>query len=152
MSRKIILLMLLSGIAASGLLYAQTAEKLDDILELPSVSNAQAAWFVLIAADILPEETSSTDAFNYAQSNKLLPARVEAEDQARFGTISLLFMKAFGIRGGLMYALFPTGRYAYRTMTRRGFIQGFADPGLSVSGERFLHILGRVLSYAGGNG
>jgi hypothetical protein len=48
-----------------------------------------------------------------------------------------------------MYRLFPGPRYAYREMTRRGFIEGRAYPDFTVSGERFLQILGNILSHTG---
>jgi hypothetical protein len=59
-------------------------------------------------------------------------------------------MKAFNIKGGMMYTFFPGPRYAFRTMVSRSFIQSPADPGLQVSGEQFLIILDDVLSAEGG--
>jgi hypothetical protein len=58
--------------------------------------------------------------------------------------------RAFNIPGGFMHALLPGPRYAFRAMVNRSFIQGAADPGMTVSGERFLQILGKVLDAAGG--
>jgi hypothetical protein len=48
-----------------------------------------------------------------------------------------------------MYSLFPCPRYAYREMIYRKLIQGRADEGFAVSGDRLLHIIGRVLKYTG---
>jgi hypothetical protein len=56
-------------------------------------------------------------------------------------------MRAFDMRGGLFYALFPGPRYAYRELVRLRFIQGRMDPALAVSGERLLRILGRALEH-----
>jgi hypothetical protein len=53
------------------------------------------------------------------------------------------------MKGGMMYAIFPGPRYAYRSMVSRNFIQGAADPAMTVNGNRFLLILGRVLSAEG---
>jgi hypothetical protein len=59
-------------------------------------------------------------------------------------------MKAFNLKGGMMFAIAPGPRYAYRSMLNRSFIQAAADPTMTVSGDRFLLILGNVLSVAGG--
>jgi hypothetical protein len=140
---------LLVSALVSGPLYAQTAAELDAILETPAVTNEQAARFVLAAADVLPEDVSGEDAFMYAKENKWLGQKAEAGGTINLGGLSRLVMRAFGLRGGILYAVFPGPRYAYRALVRRGLIQGFADPALRVSGERFLLILGRASEYAG---
>jgi hypothetical protein len=58
-------------------------------------------------------------------------------------------MAAFGIKGGIMYSLFPGPRYAYRELLHLKLIQGRADENFTLSGERLLQILGRVLQYTG---
>ncbi|MDR2185470.1 MAG: hypothetical protein LBO80_07380 [Treponema sp.] len=131
----------------SGFLGAQTASELDAILDTPAVSNEQAARFVLAAADVLPVDVSGTDAFLYARGNNWFPPEAEPRGTITLGRLSHLIMQAFRLRGGFLYAVFPGPRYGYRALVRRELIQGFADPALRVSGERFLHILGRVLDY-----
>jgi hypothetical protein len=42
--------------------------------------------------------------------------------------------------------LLPGPRYAYRSMVSNSYIDGNTDPGMTVSGERFLLILGKVLN------
>ena len=129
-------------------LYPQFAAEMERALDLPQVTYSQAARFVLAASQTLPENTSVAQAFVYARDQKIMPGNV-ADVPITLGALSLLMMKSFNIKGGFMYALFPSKRYAYRAMVRRELIQGFADPGLTVSGERFFYILSRVLSYVG---
>jgi hypothetical protein len=135
-------------------LAAQTAVKLDAILETPAVNCAQAAWLALASAGALPPEFSARDAgmenaFERAMANRWLPRKSAPDDPATLGALSFLLMKAFNLQGGLMYAILPGPRYAFRALASRSLIQGAADPAMTVSGERFLHILGNVLSYAG---
>jgi hypothetical protein len=56
-------------------------------------------------------------------------------------------MKAFNIKGGFMYSLFPGPRYGYRELVYRKIIRGRAYSAMPVSGERLLRIIGRVLGY-----
>jgi hypothetical protein len=145
-----LLIRLLLAAFCAGALHAQTAGELDGILESAVLSNAQAARFVLAAADVLPADVSADEAFAYARNNKWLPPQAEGGGAINLGRLSHLLMRAFRLRGGFLYALFPGPRYGYRALIRRDIIQGFADPALGVSGERFLHILGRVLDYTAG--
>ena len=130
-------------------IHAQIANEMDEALELERMTYAQAARFVLAASETLPADTSADQAFAYAQEQKWISGDAQAGGAITLGALSLLIMKSFDIKGGFMYALFPSGRYAYRSLVRRGFIQGFADPALTVSGDRFFLILGKALSYKG---
>ncbi|HQO67037.1 MAG TPA: hypothetical protein PLI66_09890, partial [Spirochaetales bacterium] len=60
-----------------------------------------------------------------------------------------LLMSAFGLRGGLMYALFPGPRYAYRQLVSSFVIQGRSDPDMAVSGPVAVRMLGRVFDVKG---
>ncbi|MDR1278524.1 MAG: hypothetical protein LBK02_07215 [Treponema sp.] len=139
---------------APAFLSAQTAAKLDAVLETPAISCAQAAWFVLAALNTVPADSSVQDAgmetaFRQVMDNHWLPQKTSPGDPVTLKALSFLLMKAFDIKGGLMYAILPGPRYAFRTLVSRSLIRGAADPDMTVSGERFLHILGNVLSYAG---
>jgi hypothetical protein len=139
---------------APAFLPAQTAVRLDAVLETPAISCAQAAWFVLAAVTIVPADSpdqnaSMETAFKQVMDNRWLPQKTSPGDPVTLKTLSFLLMGAFNIKGGLMYTILPGPRYAFRTLVSRSLIQGAADPDMTVSGERFLHILGNVLSYAG---
>lgn len=133
-----------------------TAAELEAMMRVSTVNCGQAAMFVLNSTDInfggsaATEVTSATkDAFEYASSKGWLKNK-QPDDPITLSQLSFLVMKAFDINGIMMYRLLPCPRYAYRTMVSRSFIQGNADPEMMLNGERFLHILGRVLNAAGG--
>jgi len=129
---------------------AQTAAELETVLKTDNVTCAQAAGFVLASAEDAPAQNTLKEAFEQAVARGWFPQGTAPEDSITLGRLSFLIMKAFNITGGMMYTLFPGPRYAFRTMVSRSYIQGAADPAMKVSGERFLHILGKVLSAAGG--
>ncbi|MDR2158547.1 MAG: hypothetical protein LBP23_00600 [Treponema sp.] len=133
-----------------ALLAAQTASDMDLLLDTEELSYGQAAWIVMEAAEVLVAgEQDRAEAFRTARRWGWLPRQARMEDPIPLRELSLLVMEAFRLRGGIMYSLFHTGRYAHRELVYRQFIQGRADPGRRVSGERLLRILGRVLSYTG---
>lgn len=137
-------------LAAAAGLYAQSAKEVDLLLADPGVSYARAARYILPAAGILPAAASEADAFKAALEKGWLPEEAAASSPIRLDQGAYLVMRAFSLEGGLLYRLFPGPRYAYRELAYRQYIQGRRDPAQSLSGERLVRILGRVLDAKGG--
>ena len=135
-------------VLSPAFLPAQTAAELETVLETPAVTCAQAARFVTASSG--SAASSGSDDFQQAIEKGWFPQGTTPDESITLGKLSFLIMRAFDIKGGMMYAILPGPRYAFRTMVSRSFIQGAADPAMTVNGERFLHILGRVLNVAGG--
>jgi hypothetical protein len=136
-------------LCSAPVLHAQTAAEIDALLKTPEVSVSQAAYFVLAAAYQPGQEeppAGGEAAFQAARARGWLPAKAESADPITLGGLSFLMMKAFDLKGGLMYRLLGNPRYAYREMTGQGFIEGRAYPSLRVSGRRFLQITGNILA------
>jgi len=125
-------------------LNAQTAAELETMLNAGVVTWSQAAKFVFTSANI----HMRGNAIEYAAANQWTKQAAPG-DPITLAELSFIMMKAFDIKGGLMYSLFPGPRYAYRTMVSRNLIQGASDPALTVSGDKFLLILGKVLNSVG---
>jgi hypothetical protein len=142
---------LIFALVLSGavLAYGQTAADMESLLDAAEVSFSQAAYFTLLATAPGSPPENPEAAFALARDNGWIPAEAEGSVAVSMSGLSLLMMKAFGLEGGLMYRLFPGGRYAYRAMTSRGFIEGRSYPSSGVSGEQFLRILGKVLAERG---
>lgn len=138
-------------ILSASFVHAQTAAEMEGLLDTEEITHIQAAWFTLASVLETPPPDQAA-AFALAQERGWLPANAEPGGPVKLRNLSLLLMKAFDLEGGLMYRLFPGPRYAYREMKARGFIEGRSYPGFAVSGERFLQILGNVLSHTGDAG
>ena len=135
---------------APVLLSAQTAAELEVVLGSSALTCSQAARFVLASVGSDASAENDATAFESAMNRGWLPRKAAADDPISLGALSFLIMQSFGLKGGMMYAIFPGPRYAFRSMVSRSFIQGAADPAMTVGGERFLLILGNVLNAAGG--
>jgi len=135
--------------------FAQTAAELETLLYADAVSYAQAARFVLLAADvpgISPGDgPEPTDAFRYAMERGWLPAAAEKDAAAKLDGVSLLVMQAFNMKGGAFYTMMRTPHYAYRELLYKNIIQGRADSDMAVSGDLLLFIVNRVLEQMEGN-
>ena len=148
--KKHLLIFLCFFILISVYLHAQTAQTIEDLLDLRAVSKQQAAWLVLEAANI-PGIGGQAGAFRYALEQNWLPASAMATDRIRLDELSLMIMQAFDIRGGIFYGLIGNSHYAYRELVHRNIIVGRIDPGMAVSGDELLFIVNRVLSYQEAN-
>jgi len=132
-------------ILLSSFVHSQTAERIERLLETSAVSYEDAAAFVLEAADLLAARPA--EAFGYAAERGWLPRGVEAGGRARLDGVSLLIMRAFNIKGGLLYRAMKNAHYAYRELVYLNVIQVRNDPAMAVSGELLLFMINRVLSY-----
>jgi hypothetical protein len=142
--RRLFCCLLFTAAALSA--YPQTAERIERLLMTGAVSYADAAQFVLEAADVLAAPTT-TAAFTYAVGQGWLPRGAEAGGTARLDGLSLLIMQSFNIQGGLLYGFTKNAHYAYRELVYLNVIQGRNDPAMEVSGDLLLFMVNRLLSY-----
>jgi hypothetical protein len=139
--KRRLLFLLVVFLALSAPVFAQTAAEIETLLSTGALSYEQAASFVLRAADV----EASGSAFSYASEQKWLSGKASSGGTATLDEVSLLIMGAFGIKGGIMYSAVKSPHYAYRELVHQGIIQGRADPGLAVSGDLLLFMVGRIL-------
>jgi len=145
MKKSISITILLLSLCAA--LNAQTADEIQTLLETPAVSYAQAARFVLEAAEVTGsyDKTSGQDAMRFAVEKNWLPKNTAAQDAISLEKLSLLIMRAFNLSGGPMYNMFHNAHYSYREMVFKDLIQGRTDPQMKVSGYTMMLIVNRLL-------
>jgi hypothetical protein len=130
---------------------AQTTDEIQTLLQTPAVTYEQAARFVLEAANVAgsydktSEQDAAQNAMRFAVEKKWLPQKANAQDAISLERLSLLVMKAFGMKGGLMYSLFNSAHYSYREMVYQDLIQWESDPHMNVSGEEMIFIVNSLL-------
>jgi hypothetical protein len=132
----------------SGFLYAQTADRIEQLLTQKSVSYKEAALLALQAAGRIDPDagTSAEEAFNVAMEHGWLPNGIEADQAVRLSGLSLIVMKAFDIKGGAFYLLFKNQHYAYRALVYKGIVHGRVDPQMIVSGDLLLYTINRAMN------
>jgi outer membrane protein OmpA-like peptidoglycan-associated protein len=142
--------------ALAGMLSAQTvqgedltaADELEQILETARLSYAQTARFTLEASETAVFE-NPREAFDFARAQKWLPKKALPDDPVQLQGVCLLIMGSFKLKGGLFYSIFKNPHYSYRELGCKKLLQGKSDPEQTVTGDQFLLILGRVLSFIG---
>ncbi|MDR0322234.1 MAG: hypothetical protein LBI28_12100, partial [Treponema sp.] len=85
--------------------FAQSpAEEIETLLSTNAVTYAAAARFLLEASDTMATSDPNV-AFRYAAERNWLPKKAGANDAARLDGVSLLLMRSFGIKGGILYSV-----------------------------------------------
>jgi hypothetical protein len=139
-----VLLTLLLAFAVPAV-QAQSNQMVDHILQEEELTYGSAAYLLLLASGDQGDEINATAAVaRLAALGMELPGRA-ANETITLGEYSLLTMRIFGIPGGIMYTILPSPRYAVRELAYRHVVQGHTYPRMSLSGERGMRILGRVL-------
>jgi len=125
--------------------WSQSASYLDSVLQSEQVRYQDAAYVLLLGAGFITDELSPAEALRFLEERDWGLPRLAPSDELTLGSYSLMTMRVFELRGGPMYSLFPTRRYAVRELRFRGLVQGRSAPGSSLSGERALRILERAV-------
>ena len=76
--------------------------------------------------------------------------KIAADEPLSLKDAAFLIMRAFELKGGVMYSLFKNPRYAYREMVYRRLIPGRINSKMKVSGPKFLSVLDNTLNYLEG--
>ena len=132
--------------------FGQAAEKIDKILETETATFGQATYLIQTALDDGSDGLDFETAFERfkSENQNLIRDSVTAEDVIPVKTYAFLLMKAFDVKGGMMYRIYPCPRYAYRDLRYLAVIQGKNNPDASMTGASMLQILGRVGMVQGG--
>ncbi len=144
MNRRCILLLGLA-LAASLPLAAQTGAFMDKFLEQEKAAYGDGSYLVLLGAGHIKESDSVERALAVLEERGWSVPAKAASDPLTLGEFAWLVMRSYEIPGGLMYRVAPGPRYAARELAYLQVIQGKARPNSSLSGERAVRILGRVL-------
>jgi hypothetical protein len=146
MKKRALFLAFAMTVMAVPLLTAQSNEVLDTVVGEAALSYGNAAYLVGTASGHVPETTAPADAVPLLEQAGLATPGLGPNDPVTLGDFSYMLTRAFGIPGGIMYRILPSPRYATRELAYLGIISGPAKPGMSLSGERALRILERVLN------
>jgi hypothetical protein len=127
-------------------LAAQSNQLLDQLLDQPEAHFADVVYMTMAAARLVPETATREESLQSLQQQNWNVTMLPPDAPVPLGEYSFLLMKAFNLKGGLFYSLFPGPRYACRELGYLKIIAADARPGRSLSGEEAVRILGKVMA------
>jgi hypothetical protein len=140
------ILVLLSSVVST----AQSNGYLDRFLTEKSVSVGEVTYLVLAASGRVADDADLVSAFEFATRMGWAPSGVGIDEPVSLAAYSYLLMQAFELKGGIMYALAPGPRYAYRELASLQVIQGRSDPDAPLDGSTAIRMLGMIFDIVGG--
>ena len=129
------------------MLYAQSNEQIDLLMEAEKATVAEASLLILSSAGIIDAESDSSSAVKYINDNDWYKTEIKGDAALTAGNASYIFMKAFKLSGGLMYKMAPGPRYAVREMKYNDILDKRTETSSLMSGEDFLIFLSEALSW-----
>jgi len=147
--RKRYLLLFVLLLPVSTAVWAQSETVMDSLLAEKSATFGETVYLVMSAVNAVPDTASVDDAVAALQGQDWHVTVQAADSPITLGQYSFLIMRAFKLRGGILYSLFPGPRYAARELAFRKLISGDASPYRTLSGAEAVQILGNVMSLEG---
>ena len=129
---------------------AQSNLEIDRLLEQPRASFGAAAYLVLTASGALVQESTEQQALEALREKGWKLTVRQADEPISLGEYCFLLMKAFEVKGGLMYRLFPGPRYAVRELAYLRLLHGKAHSARYPSGQEVVQVLSGFLEQKGG--
>jgi len=133
--------------AGGFLAFGQSNAMIDTLLEEQQATWGPASYLVLTAAGLVQEEISAPDAVKSVADKGWFKKAGAPEEQIKLGEFSHMLMKAFGVKGGVMYSLIPGPRYASRELFFKKIIRKHSSPYRALSGEEAVDILRMLLEW-----
>lgn len=147
MKKKIILIVILGVLFILPVadVFAQSNQVIDALLLEERATFQNSVYLILSVAGIIPEEATGEEAVEALKQTDWKIKIKGPDEPIRLGTYSLLLMKAFNIKGGIFYTLFPSPRYASRELGYKGYIKKGVKAGRYLTGRDAIKIMGRVV-------
>ena len=122
---------------------------IDTLLSQSAITWDNAAWLVGRSVGTFDETTTPAQAAQKASEAGWGPKDLAPTTAIDLATYSQLLVKALDIPTGLIYKVFPNGRYAMRELIFRRVLTGSARPDAPVSGDRAMYFLQNAQTWKG---
>ncbi len=147
---RIPLALIFAMVAATFPAFAQSNAAVDELLAQEKAQIGSSAYMVLNAGGLIGEDATLDDAFATLKAKGWLADARSAEAPILLDEYCLLVMRGLGLKGGVMYSLFPGLRYGYRELVARGIVNASGGPKRAIAGDEALRILRLALDLKGG--
>ncbi|WP_191016547.1 hypothetical protein [Treponema zioleckii] len=144
--KKKLLFVFAMAILVSVAAFAQSSEKLTEIISTENVTCGQVAYLAATYSSAISEDDGDEKAFELYKEEGCFGPSVLASDAATLAEVSNLLVKVTNTKCGLFYRLTGAQRYAFKELKAKGIIPQTADPNMKISGRDAIGILNKLIS------
>lgn len=137
--KKLILSIIATFFLANA--FAQSSQKISEILEKEEISKGQASYFACVYKNLVDELASEDDAFNVLQEKSLFKLDEKSDEKISLSKACFLISETAEMKGGVFYSIFHSSRYSLREFKALGIVPQNAEPNQTISGSEFIAIL-----------
>lgn len=148
--KKRILVIATLLLLCAAVVSAQSADVLTRMIESDQSTVGDTAYFLAVYRGSVSENATAAEAVRALQSEGVCAEDLTADGILTYRVFSGLIMRAFDVKGGFMYSLTKSDRYAFRELQAKGFISAGVDPLDVISGYEALAVINDCLSAFGG--
>jgi hypothetical protein len=128
--------------------FPQSNQIIDELLSSEEATFGHVVYLVLHASLNIPEETSIEEAIDALKEKNWKKVKImDPFKPIKLGDFSILLMRAFDIKGGVMYSIFKSPKYATSELAYMGIITGNTQYTRTISGMEVLVYLGNLLEW-----
>lgn len=139
MKKKFLALFISSALSIS--LFAQSADKVSEIIKTKEATYGQAAYLATSALGVIKNDSTYEDAFAYLKENGVISADVSFSDPINMKDLAWICSYTWEIKGSLMLKFFNSPRYVFRQMKVDEVFAFSADPMDIPNGRNLLAVI-----------
>ena len=131
-------LLLLAVFTLASCAFAQSSQKISDILASDEITKGEAAYFACVNKNLTDESATEDEAFAFLAGQNLFGEDESAEEKISVEKACFLIARTENMKGGVFYSIMKNPRYALREFKALGIVPSNADPKRKISGEEFI--------------
>ncbi len=131
-----------------GILPAQSAENVTEMIEAETISLADVAYFASTYLGISSDEDKKEAALLALEEFVQFPRIKDQQASLKYDEFAYFCTQVWNIKGGVMLRLTNSPRYAFRELQTMGFISSNASPAGTINGLQALTIITQVIEYS----
>ena len=132
--------------------YSQSADYITKILETDEVNFSQISYFVATHLELLPDSATEQQAMNVVSLAKISTIPENPYKSISYKKFAQLCMNSWIKKGGLLYTITKSQRYAFKEMQSMGLIDMKKYSNQHLSGKEALNIMTKCIQiYEKGN-
>lgn len=138
--KKITILSIAFAIFCTTATFAQSADRLTEMIKTKEASWGQACYFSAVYSGFISEDAPYSDAINALKEKGYFNSTPDEASLISLKDYANICVKTFNIKGSLFYTIFKTPRYAFRLLKANGLIPSSSDPSKISTGHEALDL------------